>query len=148
MGRFGEYDVIPTIETGIGRLEDQVGQLLAKLNNLPLDDTVTGLNNTIGEMQVILTNLNDGVTSVNGLLASDGAQRLPDEIAGTLEEIRIVLEGFDQNSSMYQDLGSSLANLDRTMENLDRMTQALAAKPNAVIFSSSQAPDPVPEARQ
>ena len=122
--------------------------MLATLNTLPLDDTVAGLNGTLVEMERVLANLNTGVTSINSMLASQGAQQLPDDLSSSIREIRRVLEGFSQDSSLYQDLNSSLANLDRTLENIDRLAQELAEKPNAVIFAPKPTPDPIPEARQ
>ncbi len=148
LGEFNEYAVIPSVETGVGRLEEQISNLLAKLNTLPLDDTIAGLNGSLAEMERVLANVNNSVTSLNSMLASEGAQDLPNEISSSLGTIRRVLEGYSQDSSMYQDLNSSLENLDRTLENLDRLTQGLAEKPNAVIFAPNPTPDLVPEARQ
>lgn len=148
LGEFNNYAVIPSIESGVGRLEEQISELLATLNTLPLDDTVAGLNGTLVEMERVLANLNTGVTSINSMLASQGAQQLPDDLSSSIREIRRVLEGFSQDSSLYQDLNSSLANLDRTLENIDRLAQELAEKPNAVIFAPKPTPDPIPEARQ
>ena len=148
LGEFNDYAVIPSIESGVGRLEEQISELLATLNTLPLDDTVAGLNGALVEMERVLANLNTSVTSINSMLASQGAQQLPDDLSSSIREIRRVLEGFSQDSSLYQDLNSSLANLDRTLENIDRLAQELAEKPNAVIFAPKPTPDPIPEARQ
>ncbi len=141
LGEFNEYAVIPSIETGVGRIEEQIGELLAKLNGLPLDDTIVGLNSSLAEMERVLANVNNGVTSLNSMLASQGAQRLPQELSDSLSEIRRMLEGFSPDSPMYQDLNSSL-------ENINRLTQELADKPNALIFAPQPKPDLIPEARQ
>jgi paraquat-inducible protein B len=92
-------------------------------------------------MEAVLANVNSAVTSLNSMLASQGAQRLPQELSDSLSEIRRMLEGFSPDSPMYQDLNSSL-------ENINRLTQELADKPNALIFAPQPKPDLIPEARQ
>jgi paraquat-inducible protein B len=95
-----------------------------------------------------MNNLNDGITSLNTILASDATQALPAELAGTLEELRSVLDGFSQDAELYQDANASLTSLDRALENINRLTRQLSERPNSLLFSSPPQEDPEPEARQ
>jgi len=147
LGKFDQYVEIPSIETGVGRLEQQINSLLVKLNSLPLNDTVGTLNQTLEAARLTLTNLNSGVTSLNQVLAASGTQRLTGELSDTLVELRSVLDGFSQDAELYQDLNSSLSSLDQTLESLNRLAKELADKPSSVIFSSPRKDDPTPEAR-
>ncbi len=139
LGEFNEYVVIPTVATGVDRLEQQVRSFLDKLNALPLETTVASANDAIGQM-------NNTLSSVNRLLEHRETQEFPDNLAATMLELREVLDGFSQNSDLYQNLGYSVNELNRTLENLDELSRRLADNPNSLIFSGTRNADPEPEA--
>ena len=138
VGEFDNYPTIPTLETGLGQLEQKVTSILDKLNALPLDATFTEANNAIATLNSTLENLNN-------LVMDDGTQRLPAQLDQTLKELSNVLEGFSSGSGAYQSINSSLLRLNRTLGNVESLSRTLTEKPNAVVFPSRTAPDPVPE---
>ncbi len=139
LGKFEQYSVIPSVETGVARLEQQVNAFLEKLNALPLEETVEGANKT-------LRSLTTSIDSANSLLANEDTQALPEELAATLNDLRIVLDGLSPNSKMAQSLGSSVGILNATLVSLDSLIRQLSIKPNAIIFPVSPEPDLIPEA--
>jgi paraquat-inducible protein B len=74
MGMFLQYSVIPSIETGLGRIEHQISTLLDKLNALPLDQTVSGANDAIRSADKTLLTLTKSLEDINMLLESDGVR--------------------------------------------------------------------------
>ncbi|MEH6466737.1 MAG: intermembrane transport protein PqiB [Porticoccus sp.] len=147
LGAFEQYVVIPTIETGVGRLENQVTSFLDRLNALPLEETVTELNKVLGTADNSLSSLTETLDSVNSIIESDDFRRLSSELVATLGELRSVLTGIAPDSEMYQGLGASVNSLNGTLENLDALIRKLSDKPSALIFPSSPEMDPIPEAR-
>ncbi|BFM14128.1 intermembrane transport protein PqiB [Maricurvus nonylphenolicus] len=139
LSEFNEYAVIPTVQTGVDRLEQQIRSFLDKLNALPLEATVASANDVIGQ-------LNTTLSSVNSLLEHRQTQALPENLTATINEFREVLDGFSQDSNLYQNLGYSVNELNRTLENLDELSRRLADNPNSLIFSGSHKADPKPEA--
>lgn len=133
LGTFEQYVTIPTIETGVGRLESQIRNFMDRLNALPLEETVAGANKVLG--------------NVNGLLESDETKELSSELVATLAELRHTMSGLSPDSKMYQGLGASVNSLNRTLENLDALMRKLSDKPSALIFPTSPEMDPIPEAR-
>ena len=138
VGEFDNYPTIPSLETGLGQLEQKVTSILDKLNALPLDTTVTEANNAIATLNSTLENLNN-------LVMADGTQGLTAQLDQTLKELSSVLEGFSSGSGAYQSINSSLLRLNRTLGNMESLSRTLAEKPNAVVFPSRPVPDPVPE---
>ena len=138
VGEFDNYPTIPSLETGLGQLEQKVTSILDKLNALPLDTTVTEANNAIATLNSTLENLNN-------LVMADGTQGLTAQLDQTLKELSSVLEGFSSGSGAYQSINSSLLRLNRTLGNMESLSRTLTEKPNAVVFPSRPAPDPVPE---
>jgi paraquat-inducible protein B len=139
LGEFNEYKVIPTVATGVDRLEHQVSSFLEKLNSLPLEQTVSGANSVIEEVNTTLV-------ALNKIVESDGMQTLPHNIEGAIVELRATLDGFSQDSKMYQNLGATVDDLNRTLENLNALSRKLADNPNSLVFPSAPVRDPMPEA--
>lgn len=143
---FEQYTVIPSIETGIARLEQQVSAFLEKLNALPLEETVSGANKVLGEADDTLASLTAVVNSANSLLSNDHAKALPAELAATIAELRGLLSGYAPESEMGQSLGSSVSTLNATLASLDTLIRQLSIKPNSIIFPVAPESDPIPEA--
>ncbi|OUS10395.1 hypothetical protein A9Q89_11260 [Gammaproteobacteria bacterium 53_120_T64] len=146
LGTFEQYRVIPSIETGVARLEQQVGSFLDTLNGLPFEATMVGANQLIGRADETLNSLTAAIDSANSILASDNTQALPEELVATLNELRTVLKGLAPNSTMAQSLGSSVGTLNATLISLDALIRQLSIKPNAILFPVSPQPDLIPEA--
>ena len=139
LGSFMEYTTIPTLETGLGQLEQKLVAIMDKINNLPLEDTVGGANDAIAT-------LNETLGSLNTVIQSQGIQQLPKQLDQTLQELRKTLNGLSPGSEVYQSINSALLRLNRTLGNLEKVTNTLADQPNSLILPSNPKPDPVPEA--
>ncbi len=147
LGKFEQYTLIPTIETGVGRLENQVRTFLDTLNALPLEAIAAEANTILGDADDTVMSLTATLNSINSLLDSQDSQALPGELAATLEELRNALAGLSPESNMYQSLGASVNSLDATLESLDTLLRKLSIKPNALLFPAAPEPDLIPEAR-
>ena len=131
LGTFMQYTTIPTIETGLAQLEEQVTSILNTINELPLADTVASLNQNLESLQSILDN--------------QSTQQLPMHLDQTVQELRDAINSLAPNSDASQTLNSSLLSLNRTLANLESLTGTLSRQPSAVIFPSTPEADPIPE---
>ncbi|MEH6616510.1 MAG: intermembrane transport protein PqiB [Porticoccus sp.] len=147
LGAFEQYVTIPTIETGVGRLENQLRSFLDRLDALPLEETVAGVNKVLGTADNSLSSLTETLDSVNNIVDSDDSRRLSSELVATLGELRSALTGIAPDSEMYQGLGATITSLNGSLENLDALIRKVSDKPNSLIFPSSPEMDPIPEAR-
>jgi paraquat-inducible protein B len=140
LGTFMEYTTIPTIETGLGQLEQKLNAVLDTINALPLNDTVSSANAAIAT-------LNETLDSLHTIMASQSTQQLPAQLNTTLQQLQTTLDGLSPNSEAYQSINSSLLRLNRTMGNLESLTRTLSGQPNAAVMPSNPTPDPIPEPR-
>ena len=140
MDSFMGYDTIPTIETGLGQIEQKLTAVLDKINALPLQDTVSSANTAI-------VTLNQTLDSLHTILDNQSTQQLPEELNRTLGDLRTTLEGFSPESEVYQSINSSLMRLNRTLGNMESLTRTLSGQPNAAVMPSNPTPDPAPEVR-
>jgi len=123
---------------GLARIQRQLGNLLAKLNDLPLEPAIANLNATLVDLQSTLG-------SVNGLVASDATQAIPVAINDTLRELNATLDAFSPDSQNADSISRSLSDLNQTLRNLESLTRTLSAKPNSIIFAPPVTVDPVPQ---
>lgn len=129
---FAGRPTIPTIESGLGGLEQRVSLLLDRLNDLPLDDTVAELNGT--------------VASINKMFASDAMQAMPVRLEETLEGIQTTLASFSDESELQARLLPAVTELQRTLSSLRQVLDTIEEKPNSLIFNRDHREDPRPPA--
>jgi paraquat-inducible protein B len=146
ISEFEGFPVIPTIPSGLGRLEQQVASLLEKLNALPLEPMLTKATGTMGTMDGTLASLTATLESLKVILEEDSTRALPDELSQILAELRQTLESFSPDSAVGESLGSSVFELNQALRNLEELTRSLSAKPNSLLFPTDSPPDPIPEA--
>jgi paraquat-inducible protein B len=141
VGKFLDYPEVPTLDTGLEQIEQRINAILDKVAGLPLDDTVAAANEALASLDETLRGLNE-------MIESDGMQNLPDQLDRTLSDLQRALDGLAPGSEVYQSINSSLLRLNRTLGNLEAMSDTLATQPNAIVLPAGTSPDPTPEARK
>lgn len=134
---YDQFTVIASRGGGLDDLQAQVNKLLKKINDLPLNQTVTELNAGLGELKATLK-------SVNQLVSKPQTQQIPAEVNKALSELRQTLNGVQPNSPVYQDAQNTLNSLNKTLRDVQPLIQTLKEKPNALIFNNSSS-DPTPK---
>jgi paraquat-inducible protein B len=137
MGEYDGYPTVPTIGTGLQRLERQVATLLDKINALPLGDTVDELNATIAQAHTLLA-------SVDKIVNDEATKALPSRLEATLVELEHAAASFAEGSELYGGANETLAELSQTLASVRALAQKLEDQPNTLIFSTPQSPDPEP----
>jgi len=145
MGEFDGYPVIPSIPTGLGRMEKQVSALLDKLNALPLETTVGEANKALVTLDTTLASITGALNDLQTILSKDSTRQLPEELNRTLAELRNTLAGFSPNSPAGQSLADTVIELNRTLRNLEALTHTLRSQPNAILFPADLPEDPEPK---
>ncbi|MEM8660756.1 MAG: hypothetical protein AAGF35_07725, partial [Pseudomonadota bacterium] len=143
---FEGYTVLPTIPTGLGQLEKQVGDLLDKVNALPMNSLLVSADNSLQTLDGTLASLTGTLDSLQTILDEESTQLMPEEINRTLGEIRQAVSALAPDSAGGQSLNEAILELNRTLRNLEQFTRTLSAKPNSLIFSSDVPADTIPEA--
>lgn len=141
---FEGYDVFPTRQGGFAEVQKQVTDLLQKLNDLPLDDTLNSLNATLETSEKTLASAERVAASLDTLLKQKDTQALPKDIRDSLKQIQDTLNGFGPNSPMYSELQSALGQFEQVMTEFKPVLRQLNEKPNSLVFGDEKAQDPVP----
>jgi paraquat-inducible protein B len=133
------YQSIPTVHTGLDKIEEQVSSFLTKVNDLPLDETVMAVNG-------MMTTMKDTLESMDLLVKDIRSEQVGAELTQTLEETQNMLRSFGPGSSAYQAIESSMRKLNETLYNVESLTRTLNDAPNALVMPTNYPTDPQPGA--
>ena len=140
VGQWGEYITIPSIGGGVENILVKVNSILDKIDRAPIEETLVSANDAIAQLDKALAGLET-------ILNSEDTQQLPANLAKTMDELRQTLDGLSPDSELYQNINSSMRQLNRTLNNVESLTRTLSGQPNAAIMPANLPPDPQPEAR-
>ncbi|MEM1082649.1 MAG: intermembrane transport protein PqiB [Verrucomicrobiota bacterium] len=155
IGKVGDYDVIPTISSGFAQMEARINAILAKIQSLPLEETLAKFGDaaeqtaiTLEESRATIKEAEIALTEVRKLLQSDSTQELPKELTATLAELRKSLESIGPGGAVQGDLRRTLDEFRSTLRSFDALTTTVKEKPNSLIFGRDTSGDPIPKARK
>lgn len=144
LGHHQNFDTIPTVSTGINRIEQQVITLLNKLNSLDMNGTLNQTKEMLQETQKAMAHVRQVSDSIDKIANQQSSRQLPADVQKTLGDVQKALQGLSANSPAYSNLNDSINSLNKVLRELQPMTRVLSEKPNALLFQPNQAKDPEP----
>ncbi len=141
---FAGYDIFPSVQGELAQVQKQVMEIIEKFNNLPLNDTITSMNNALQTLQKTLTSADHALLSVDKLLAQEQMQSLPAELQASLIKMQQTLDGFSPHATVYQNLNAALLEFEKMMSEFQPLLEQLNKKPNSLLFGKEPSADPVP----
>jgi paraquat-inducible protein B len=132
MGSFAGHPTIPTIAGGLEGIQVRISALLDKLNALPLEDMLDGVDQLLAD--------------VDAIVVSEDMRSLPASLEATLAGLRDTLDSLSADSAMQERLLRTMTELDRTLQSLRVLLDTLEEQPNALIFNREPGDDPQPPA--
>jgi len=151
LGKLVQYDVFPSISSGITVLADQVSDVLNKVNNLKVEDSLE-------QMQATFTDYRALANEMRELLSQKDTQNLPgdfnrnfEKMTKSMEQFEVTMRQFDKTMASYQagselhhQIQQTLKEFKRLSEGLQPLTRGLNEQPNMLIFDKSLPADPKP----
>ena len=151
LGKLVQYDVFPSISSGITVLADQVSDVLNKVNNLKVEDS-------LAQMQATFTDYRALANEMRELLSQKDTQNLPgdfnrnfEKMTKSMEQFEVTMRQFDKTMASYQagselhhQIQQTLKEFKRLSEGLQPLTRGLNEQPNMLIFDKSLPADPKP----
>lgn len=144
----GEYDLLPTHSSGLVQMEAKVNDLLAKLEALPLAETMEkfgqtaeGITRTAQEAQATLA-------EARKVLASQKTQGLTAQLDATLADVRSSVTSLGPAGSVQGDLRRTLDELRAALRAFKTLSTTVEEKPNSLLFGRDSTGDPVPKAKK
>ncbi|MGI9327892.1 MAG: intermembrane transport protein PqiB [Pseudomonadales bacterium] len=144
MGEFAGYSTIPTKSTGLAQIEQKVVAVLDRIQSMPLGEIGESTKSALDELTATLASTRKTVAEIETLMSSEGTQQLPGELTASLEQLRETLGAFSQESSLYDQLNSTVLELQRTLNSVEGLARSLQDQPNSLIFPVRRKADPIP----
>ncbi|MBB1371187.1 intermembrane transport protein PqiB [Pseudoalteromonas sp. NZS127] len=149
--KLAQYDVFPSISSGITVLADQVSDVLNKVNELKIEDSLAQMQATFSDYQGLANDMRD-------LLNQKDTQNLPGDfnqnfkkMTKSMEQFEVTMRQFDKTMASYQagsqfnnQLQQTLQEFKRLSEQLQPLTKGLNEQPNMFIFDKALPADPKP----
>jgi len=140
-----KYAIFPTMHSNFDGMMDKISSFTDKLNNLDLEKLLASINGLIDdsspEVKTLLVNLNKSVENINRLTKTKGMKNLPqtienslDSLTNTLNSVNLLLKGDSSNSLLSAQITTMLRELTKMSKSVQRLTDKLDKKPNALIF--------------
>jgi len=139
-----DWQVFPTTTGGIAQIERQVGDLLKKMEAMPVEDAVVEATAALKNISKVMKSADSALDDVNFILDDPATKSLPKNLNTTLIDLGKTLRGMDPDSDLYRDLEATMIELRRMLRQTDILFKRLDAKPNSMVFSSDQDNDLIP----
>lgn len=139
VGEFEGHPTIPTVSTGLGRIQQQVTTLMATLNELPLGESLASADAALKDVEA-------AAEAFETLLASEDVADLPRRLEASLAQLDRTLAAYSSDSGLPEEISRAVDALNRTLESVEAVANRLERDPNAVIFPTRQRADPQPSA--
>jgi len=151
LAKLAQYDVFPSISSGITVLADQVSDVLNKVNDLKIEDSLAQMQATFSDYQAL-------ANEMRALLSQKDTQNLPgdfnrnfDKMTKSMEQFEVTMRQFDKTMASYQAgsefhhlLQQTLLEFKRLSEEIQPLTRGLNEQPNMFIFDKALPADPQP----
>lgn len=132
---------IPTIPGSFDKLQEQIGQIVDKINKIPFDSIGKNLNSSLAE-------LNKTLKQVNGQVLPEFRNTLK----GANQTLGTANSALSSDSPLQQNLNGTLEQLQRMAQSLRALTDYLSAHPDSLIrgrsadapLTDTPAPPPTP----
>ena len=113
--------------------------MLEKFNALALEETVDATTAAVDELQAMLGELRT-------LLASDGAQALPETLNDALDELNTLLRSLSGSAGFSENLNRNLMELNAHCSPCEVSLTLWAKNPIRLFFPVKHGADPAPKA--
>lgn len=146
--RIDDYQVIPSHSSGMVQLEEKVNAILAKIEALPLEETLEKFGNTADEITATVAETRAVVDEAKKLLSSKATQGMTAEVNAALKEVRSSVESLGPTGAVQGDLRRTLDELRAALRAFKTLSNTVGEKPNSLIFGRESTGNPVPRARK
>lgn len=125
----GGYATLPTVSSGLARLQDKFTAVLDKIQALKLEATVEKATGALAAIESAVKNLDK-------VIDSKETRALPADLRKSLGALEKTLRGFNENSDLYRDLLNMITDLRSALRSVDSLSSTIERQPNSLLFGN------------
>lgn len=145
---FSGYQVIPTAASEIDNLLQKLDNIFATLDQLPLNDLVGNVSETMKEMKTAMIDFSAASTQVDQFLDNSEGKAMIANVNKTLRSIEVLAKGFSEGSKTHQDISAMLQSLEGALKELTPVLSQLNHQPNSLLFGGEKEADVEPRGKE
>ncbi|WP_017446276.1 intermembrane transport protein PqiB [Gayadomonas joobiniege] len=150
----GEYPSIPTRHDDLDSMLTDMSHIVARVNQLPIDQTVEKLNRlltsaaeTSEQSQQVIRQIEQLVNSLTGLLKDPNTKALPSKLISLTERLERIMDSIsDPKEGLTTDIKKVMKKLISTLNSLQKVADTVESQPDALIFGAPKPQDVQPGA--
>ena len=149
--KIAQYNVFPSISSGITVLADQVSDVLNKVNDLKVEEGLAQMQATFADYQALANDMRQFLTDKETQSLPENFNRNFAKMTKSMEQFEVTMRQFDKTMASYQagseiyyQLQQTLLELKRLSEQIQPLTRGLNEQPNMLIFDKTLPADPIP----
>ncbi len=146
MGRIGDLASIPTVPAGLEKLENSLANILAKIEALPMDETMTKLGTAADDASAALKEIQLASAAARKTLESPEFASLPGDLRTALGSVEKSVGSMGPDGTIQGDLLRTLDELRAALRSFKSMTNEIDEKPNSLLFGKDSSPNMIPKA--
>ena len=145
------HEHLPLVSYQSNNIIATVSKILEKIEQLPLENLLNSLQNVVDKTEAPIENANNVLLSLEKTIKNiqvmtqkESFAVLPDELNSALHEVtktlkstQKVVQGYDSDSLVKQQLTQTLEVLTRTSQEMQTFLRMLNRKPNSLIFGDN-----------
>lgn len=145
---FNDLPIIPSGSDTIDEFADSVQELIAKINNLPLESLLTDVDTLALDMSATLDQIRQLLVRGEEMLTDDRGTALVEQLNSSLAALQTLAESFSADSRTNQQMQQTLQSITDTMTEFKPLLEELRNKPNSLVFPAAQTPEVEPTRKQ
>ncbi|WIO73225.1 intermembrane transport protein PqiB [Porticoccaceae bacterium LTM1] len=142
--RFDDYPVIPVRANDYSQIAIEAGRLLAKLNELPLDDLAGSANDLMSGLTESVAVLSKVGNDLQVMLKEANQEELISQINDSLKALSVLARGYSEGSSSYDELVKLMESVNTRLLDLKPLLRTLKEQPNSLIFGVESEEERIP----
>lgn len=149
----GEYQVLPTVSSGLAQIESRLTSILEKIDELPVEELIGKFTNTadetaltVVEARQTLAEIRQASSALRTTLEKPAFLELPDEFQKTMEKLQTSISSIGPEGALQGDLLRTLDEMRAALRSMQALANSLDERPNSLLFGRDSTGNPIPRA--
>ena len=140
IGKFQEYEVIPSISNEFSQITEKVSAILDNINEMDLAQLSVAANQMMADISASADSMNSTADDFAGTLRQMDEQNVSQKLASALSGIAQLTQGFAVGSTTNNEINDTLDTLQQRLRELQPLLLELNQAPNSLIFDKQPKP--------
>lgn len=146
--KMGHYKVFPSTSSGITVLANQVSDVLNKVENLKVEQSLANVDAALEQYEQLAKDLRHFVNAPATAQLPAQFTKDMEQISQSMQQFKSTMASFQEGSAFQQELQTTLKQVQRLLDELQPLSRGLNEQPDMLIFDKDLPKDPTPRSKK